>query len=124
MSSSILNIGVQALNANQTALSYVGQNIANVNTDGYSRQTVQMGTQDPPILGVAVKDVQRMADQFLVRQVWADTSVFKSNEAFSQKMTQLDTMLVSDSTSLSSSMDSYFTSLQQVVDDPQPVAKT
>ena len=37
MSSSILNIGVQALNANQTALSYVGQNIANVNTDGYSR---------------------------------------------------------------------------------------
>jgi flagellar hook-associated protein 1 FlgK len=122
MSSSILNIGVQALNANQTALSYVGQNIANVNTDGYSRQTVQMGTQDPPILGVAVKDVQRMADQFLVRQVWADTSVFKSNEAFSQKMTQLDTMLVSDSTSLSSSMDSYFTSLQQVVDDPLFIA--
>ncbi|MET4162992.1 flagellar hook-associated protein FlgK [Marinobacterium iners] len=122
MSSSILNIGVQALNANQTALSYVGQNIANVNTDGYSRQTIQMGTQDPPILGVAVKDIKRMTDQFLIRQVWADTSFYKSNEAYSAKITQLDSMLVSDSTSLSSSMDSYFSSLQQVVDDPLFIA--
>lgn len=122
MSSSILNIGVQALNANQTALSYVGQNIANVNTDGYSRQTVLMGTQQPPILGVEVKDIRRMTDQFLISQVWADTSVFKSNEAFSQKISQLDSMLVSDSTSLSSSMDSYFASMQQVVDDPLFIA--
>ncbi|MET4001044.1 flagellar hook-associated protein FlgK [Marinobacterium sp. MBR-109] len=122
MSSSILNIGVQALNANQTALSYVGQNIANVNTEGYTRQTVLMGTQQPPILGVEVKDIRRMTDQFLIKQVWADTSVFKSNEAYSQKIAQLDSMLVSDSTSLSSSMDSYFASMQQVVDDPLFIA--
>lgn len=122
MSSSILNIGVQALNANQTALSYVGQNIANVNTEGYTRQTVQMGTQQPPILGVQVTDIQRMTDMFLVNQVWSDTSVLSSNEAFSEKIAQLDKMLVSDSTSLSTSMDSYFASLQQVVDDPLFIA--
>lgn len=122
MSSSILNIGVQALNANQTALSYVGQNIANVNTEGYTRQTVQMGTQKPPVLGVEVTDIQRMTDLFMVRQVWADTSTFNSHEAFSQKIAQLDSLLVSDSTSLSTSMDSYFASLQQVVDDPLFIA--
>ncbi|GAA0787655.1 flagellar hook-associated protein FlgK [Marinobacterium sediminicola] len=122
MSSSILNIGIQALNANQTALSYIGQNIANVNTEGYTRQTVQMGTQQPPILGVQVTDIQRMTDMFLVSQVWADNSVFSSNEAFSEKIAQLDQMLVSDATSLSASMDSYFAALQQVVDDPLFIA--
>lgn len=122
MSSSILNIGVQALNANQTALSYIGQNIANVNTEGYTRQTVQMGTQQPPILGVQVTDIQRMTDMFLVSQVWSDNSVFSSNEAYSEKIAQLDQMLVSDSTSLSASMDSYFSALQQVVDDPLFIA--
>jgi len=122
MSSSILNIGVQALNANQTALSYVGQNIANVNTEGYSRQTVQFETQDPPILGVSVTDIKRVTDQFLVRQVWSDTSAVNSNKAFSEKITLLDKMLVSDSTSLSSAMDTYFESLQQVVDDPLFIA--
>ncbi|MBP0048549.1 flagellar hook-associated protein FlgK [Marinobacterium sp. AK62] len=122
MSSSILNIGVQALNANQTALSNVGQNIANVNTDGYTRQTVQFGTQDPPVLGVEVQDIKRVTDQFLVRQVWSDTSVMSSNEAFSEKIALLDKMMVSESTSLSASMDSYFESLQQVVDDPLFIA--
>jgi len=122
MSTGILNIGVQALNANQTALSYVGQNIANVNTEGYSRQTVLMGTQDPPILGVEVKDINRVTDQFLIRQVWRDSSTFSSNEAYSEKISLLDSMLVSESTSLSSAMDSYFSSLQQVVDDPLYIA--
>ncbi|WP_417585129.1 flagellar hook-associated protein FlgK [Nitrincola sp.] len=122
MSSSILNIGVQALNANQTALSYTGQNIANVNTEGYTRQTVTFSTQQPPILGVEVTDINRITDQFLVRQVWSDTSALSSNQAFSEKIALLDKMLVSESSSLSSSMDSYFESLQQVVDDPLFIA--
>ena len=37
---SLMNVGVSALNANQQALTTVGHNIANVNTTGYSRQTV------------------------------------------------------------------------------------
>lgn len=122
MSSSILSTGVQALNANQTALSNTGQNIANVNTEGYSRQTVNFATQDPPILGVTVTDIKRVTDQFLIRQVWSDTSAVSSNESFSEKIALLDKMLVSESTSLSSSMDKYFESLQQVVDDPLFIA--
>ena len=35
-----MNIGVSALNTNQTVLSTIGHNIANANTAGYSRQTV------------------------------------------------------------------------------------
>ncbi len=37
---SLMNVGVSALTANQQALTTTGHNIANVNTPGYSRQTV------------------------------------------------------------------------------------
>ncbi|MEG2139892.1 MAG: flagellar hook-associated protein FlgK [Bilophila sp.] len=38
---SLLNIGTSALSATQTAISVTGNNLANVNTDGYSRQNVR-----------------------------------------------------------------------------------
>jgi flagellar hook-associated protein 1 FlgK len=38
--SDVMNIGVRALLVNQSALQTVGNNIANVNTPGYSRQSV------------------------------------------------------------------------------------
>ena len=41
---SILNIGTRALQANQVALQTAGNNIANVNTVGYSRQKVILQT--------------------------------------------------------------------------------
>ena len=37
---SSLNIATRALNTNLAALQVIGHNIANVNTAGYSRQTV------------------------------------------------------------------------------------
>ncbi len=40
MSSSMLEIGVTGLNAAQLGLSVAGHNIANVNTPGYSRQSI------------------------------------------------------------------------------------
>ena len=41
---SLLNVGARALMANQLALQTAGNNIANVNTAGYSRQTVAFQT--------------------------------------------------------------------------------
>ena len=120
--SSLLSIGTQALTANQSALSYTGQNIANVNTEGYSRQRVNFETQQPPILGVALQDVQRITDQFLVTQVWSDQSALSASEQQAQKVALLDKLMVSDSTNLSNAMDSYFESLQRAVDDPLFIA--
>ncbi|MFZ5425393.1 MAG: flagellar hook-associated protein FlgK [Thermodesulfobacteriota bacterium] len=70
--SSLLNIGQKALNASQVAIEVTGQNIANVNTEGYSRQRVVF--QDdvyldykPGQLGTGVKaaEIQRMFDEFI-----------------------------------------------------------
>jgi len=120
--SSLLNIGTQALTANQSALSYTGQNIANVNTEGYSRQRVNFETQQPPILGVTIQDVQRITDQYLVDQVWRDQSAFSSTEQQAEKIALLDKLMVTESTNLSSALDSYFNAMQRMVDDPLYIA--
>lgn len=41
MSNEMMRIGVSGIYANQIALNIAGNNITNVNTDGYSRQRVE-----------------------------------------------------------------------------------
>src|SRR4051794_6763324 len=72
-----LNIGVSSLFAHRQALETAGSNIANANTDGYSRQRValvQAGGQATPAIfarstssntGVMAAPAQRMRDMFL-----------------------------------------------------------
>jgi len=118
---SLLNIGVQALQANQAGLSTVGQNIANVNTEGYSRQEVQYATREAPLKGVKISEIERISNEFLVRQVWNDTTAVGDFQAFRDQISQLDNLFASQSTSISAGMDKFFTSIQQAVDDPLSV---
>lgn len=117
MSYGLLNLSTQALTANRTALSVVGQNIANVNTDGYSRQRPEFASRDS-IGGVEVYDIARIADQFLNRQIWADTASYSNSDIFQTYAEELDNLLASEATSISTAMDNYFGALQTAVDDP------
>ncbi len=47
----ILSIGISALNAFQASLATTGQNVANVNTPGYSRQKVNLESSTPQYAG-------------------------------------------------------------------------
>jgi flagellar hook-associated protein 1 FlgK len=72
-----INTALTSLYAQRYALDITGQNIANVNTEGYTRQRVNMTSQAGSIVptmwsksdgigtGVAVTDVQRLRDEFL-----------------------------------------------------------
>ena len=113
----LLGLGSQAAQANQAALSVVGQNISNVNTPGYNRQVANLATW-PEQRGVNVDSITRITDDFLTRQLWADTSVFNKTDIFADMSSQLDNLLATDSTSLSTAMDNYFKALQNAVDDP------
>ncbi|MBI5579402.1 MAG: flagellar hook-associated protein FlgK [Deltaproteobacteria bacterium] len=68
----LLSIGAGALLAQQRAISVTGNNIANVNTPGYSRQRLNMETNlpvDSPVgpagFGVQTTTVERVYDRFL-----------------------------------------------------------
>lgn len=72
-----IQIGLSALYAQRRAIDVAGQNIANVNTEGYSRQRVDLVANSGPLMpalhstwngtgmGVASLDVSRIRDAFL-----------------------------------------------------------
>jgi flagellar hook-associated protein 1 FlgK len=74
-----LETAKRALTAQQNALYTVGQNVANANTDGYTRQRVNLQASDPypaasmnrPAIagqlgtGVEAGEVQRIRDKYL-----------------------------------------------------------
>ncbi|WP_370298993.1 flagellar hook-associated protein FlgK [Pontibacterium sp.] len=113
----LLGLGVQATNANKTALGVIGHNISNVNTPGYSRQVVNFSTQTEQ-RGVSVDSITRITDDFLTRQLWSDTSSFYRTDVFADMASELDNLLATDSTSVSTAIDNYFKALQNAVDDP------
>lgn len=117
MGFSLLGLGVQATQANKSALTVIGHNISNVNTPGYSRQVVNLSTQTDQ-RGVTVDSISRVADEFLTRQLWADTASFSRSDIFADMASELDNLLATDSTSISTAMDNYFKALQNAVDDP------
>jgi flagellar hook-associated protein 1 len=78
----ILNVGTQALQANLLALQTAGNNIANVNTPGYSSQKVILSTVQGQYSGngyvgkgVTVETITRSYDAFLTRQATLSGSV-------------------------------------------------
>lgn len=117
MGFSLLGLGVQATQANKTALTVVGHNISNVNTPGYSRQVANLTTQTDQ-RGVSVDSISRVADDFLTRQLWADTASFNRSDVYADMAGELDNLLASGNTSISTAMDNYFKALQNAVDDP------
>lgn len=94
---SLLNIGTRALQANQLALQVAGNNIANVNTPGYSRQNVVMQNLPGQFTGsgfigkgVDVKTIERKLDEYLNRQSNIATSNYSLDKTRSEKFKQLE----------------------------------
>jgi flagellar hook-associated protein 1 FlgK len=72
----VLNIGTSALLTQQRAINVTGNNIANVNTPGYSRQKVNLETNlptqtglGPMSFGVTSAGVERIYDRFIGLQL-------------------------------------------------------
>jgi flagellar hook-associated protein 1 FlgK len=68
----VLSIGASALLTQQRAINVTGNNIANVNTPGYSRQTLNLETNSPVqtefgmmSFGVTSTEIERVYDRFL-----------------------------------------------------------
>lgn len=124
----LLDTALSGLRVSQNALRTSGHNIANANTDGYSRQHVEVQTNIPSTSGVgfigngaSVTSVQRTVNEFVVEQLRIDSSLAGDLSAFNENIRQLDTLLSDPSTGLSSSLDSFFASLQNGADDPTSI---
>jgi flagellar hook-associated protein 1 FlgK len=125
----ILGIGVTALNAYQRTLTTTGHNIANSETEGYSRQRVNLSTQIPELTGagwvgsgVRVTDVQRMYDDFLATQMRSAQSNTSELQVFHEYASWLDNLIADPDVGLDPAVQDFFDSLQVLADDPTSIA--
>lgn len=94
-----LNIGARALNANLAALQVIGHNIANVNTDGYSRQSVEMVSSGYQVLGgnyfgkgAEIGTVSRAHSAYLTREAQLAGSLAAADSERYSRLQQLETL--------------------------------
>ena len=95
--SALMSIGKTAMYASYAALQTTGNNIANANTVGYSRQEAQVADAPAQFTGsgffgkgVDVTTVSRSYNQFLTSQAVTTNSVSAADSARSDKLTQLE----------------------------------
>ena len=123
--SGILNIGTRALQANQVALQTAGNNIANVNTPGYSRQSVVLQTSQGQYTGggyigkgVDVLTIQRNFNAFLTRQSAVAGSTAAADTARSDKLGQLESIFGGGSSGLGAGVNDMLNSFSDVASAP------
>ncbi len=120
-----LGIGTTALSALQRAISTTGQNIANVNTEGYSRQSVTFSARPAQDIGagylgsgVQVTSIDRAYNQFLANDVQQRTASSGYYSLYANAAERVDSMLGDPSTSITQAMDSFFASAEAVANSP------
>lgn len=120
-----IDTALSGLLAFQRALDTTSHNIANVTTDGYSRQRVDLVSRDPQLLGsgyvgkgVNTVAIERNYDQFLVNQVVNRTSSVNQYQTYSGIASQLDATLGSTDAGLSSVLGDFFNAVQDVASYP------
>lgn len=122
---SIMNIGVRALMANQGALQVISNNIANVNTPGYSRQSAILQTVPGQYTGsgyfgkgVDILTVQRSYSSFLTKQAAVTQSIAASDAARYDKLGQLESVFTGGQDGLGASINNMLNAFSDVMNAP------
>jgi flagellar hook-associated protein 1 FlgK len=124
---STLQVASNALQANQIGLQVVGQNIANDNTPGYSREVVNyvpaptqqvggisLGT------GVQVQGVVQVVDKFLEERLRGANSDVASSSTQSQTYQNLEGIVGAlGNNSVDANMNAFFSSIGNILNQPQ-----
>lgn len=124
----ILNSAKSGLFAQQAIIATTGNNIANVNTPGYSRRVVDLETRGSassgglidPGSGVSIARIRRIADEFLERAM-RESAGDRGNYTVQQEfMRRIEPLFALDGTAptIGSSLTGFFNSLNQLTQNP------
>jgi len=125
----IFNTAVSGLLAYRTAITTTSNNITNVNTEGYSRQRVQLETRPGENTsvgsigtGVDVASVERLFNQFDSDLINQYQSSFNRLETLGDLATRIDDVVADADSNLTPAMDNFFSSVNDVANDPTSIA--
>lgn len=126
--SSILGTSLSGLMAAQRSLETTSHNITNANTEGYSRQSVDLRTRPASFSGagylgqgVDAKNVTRSYDQFITAQLTTSTSVYAESNTLATLSSQVDAVISNEKTGIAPAFNSFFNAVNEVADDPSSI---
>lgn len=122
-----LNIGSESLFAARQGVDTTGHNIANAQTEGYSRQRVEIHQRAPSwrhglIMGngAYAGAIKRSHDQFLERQVNRHGADYGYSQAMNEAMASVETLFSPElSASIAEDMSTFFNSMQDLSAFPE-----
>ncbi len=122
-----LNIAASSLQAQQKALDVISNNIANVNTPGYSRQKANIATMAPEKIaglnlgrGVNVASIGRIVDPIINQAMINNGSQLSYWNTTQTGLSAVENVFGSlQSTGLASALDDFFLSWKQLANNPQ-----
>ena len=124
--SALLSIGARALFANYAALQTVGNNIANANTPGYSRQSVELATASSQFSGagffgkgVDVATVSRAHSELLTRELNAATALAQADQMRASQLQRLENVFGTGEAGLGFAASQFMNSFVDVANNPQ-----
>ena len=123
--SDLLSIGSSGVTAYQRALATVSNNIANVSTDGYSRQDVSITASQPTEIGggyigtgARFDQVRRQYDAFIESNLRSSNSDLKAQEPLLTYVNRLIDVMGNESIGLTTAMNQFFSSARDLASDP------
>lgn len=129
MAVNLFGSGISALLSSQRALATTSHNISNVNTEGYTRQRVELQANTPEAFGagfigtgVRISNIERLYDGFLASQIRNTTSSFNQLDQYYSLTSQVDNALADSQSSISTGMNDFFNALQVLANDPSSTA--
>jgi len=122
-----LNLAASSLLTQQQALDVISQNIANVNTPGYSRQTAQLASAAPDTIrgrdfgnGVNVATISRSIDPILAKSQMANNSLTSLAQTLQQGLANIEASFGNlDVPGLTTTLDDFFQAQQQLANTPE-----
>jgi flagellar hook-associated protein 1 len=128
-SSPLLSIGTRAMFANYAALQTIGHNIANANTEGYSRQQVEFATAQGQFTGagffgkgVDVAAVTRAHNAFLTREAAVAASQAAADVARLEQLQRLETVFPPGEAGLGHSASALLNAMVDLASRPQDLS--
>ncbi len=125
MSVNLYQTGVSGLLTAQQQLASTSNNIANVNTEGYSRQRTEQETSVALVqgglsigTGTGVSDIVRIYDEFAFKEQLISTSNLGNATSSAQNLDQLNSILNFSGTALTDSVNSLYQSINGLADNP------
>ncbi len=122
---SAINAARTSLEVNQKSIEIVGNNISNVNTEGYSRQTAELSTY--PSLnfgdffvgqGVKISDVQRAHDVFVTEQLTRKIVDLGFHKGQTNSLSEIEGVFSITENNLATKIDQFFDAWQELSTNP------